>query len=95
MQEPYSTQPFLCVVLPAIRLNRSENLENPKKRRPNNWLVFSTLAFQLATIMWLCVRAGHWLDEHYSSSVINWTLLMTIGGMVMVIWRILQTTKRF
>ncbi|MGB0375618.1 MAG: AtpZ/AtpI family protein [Flavobacteriaceae bacterium] len=84
---------FRCAELLETRSNLLENSENPRKKRPKSWLIFSTLAFQMAIIMWACVRAGHWLDTQYPSAV-NWTLWMSIGGVVLVIWRIIQTTKR-
>ncbi|MBT6160660.1 AtpZ/AtpI family protein [Flavobacteriaceae bacterium] len=63
------------------------------KKRPNRWLFFSGLAFQIGIVMYLCIWLGDYLDG--PSGKHHYTLLLSIFGMIAIIWIIISQSKRF
>jgi hypothetical protein len=66
-----------------------------KRRKPNQWLIFSSLAFQIALIMWASIRLGKYLDQKFQSSENQFGLLFSSLGLVVILWTIYKQSKRF
>ena len=64
-----------------------------KTRKPNKWLAFSSLVFQIAIIMWASVNLGKFLDKELNSSGNFYILLLCIIGLIITIWTIYQQSK--
>jgi len=65
------------------------------KKQPNKWLVFSSLAFQIAIIMFGAVKVGAYLDTVFSTSNKLATLLLSSLGLVSILWLIYRQSKSF
>jgi len=63
------------------------------KKRPNRWLIFSGLAFQIALIMYIFITAGQWLDARQTEAHNTFTLVAGCVGMVCIIYLIIKQTK--
>ena len=64
------------------------------KKQPKNWLVFSGLAFQIGTVMYLMVRLGGWIQQKRDIDA-QWPTMLTVFlGMLCVILLILKQSKR-
>lgn len=63
------------------------------KKRPNRWLIFSGLAFQIALIMFVFIKGGQWLDAQQQASNTIYTLVAGCLGMCCVIYLIIKQTK--
>ena len=66
-----------------------------KREKPNRWLIFSSLAFQIALIMWSAIRFGQYLDEKFLSTENQFVLLLCSVGLVAILWMIYKQSKRF
>ncbi|MDA8877296.1 hypothetical protein N9I15_01450 [Flavobacteriaceae bacterium] len=66
-----------------------------KREKPNRWLIFSSLAFQIALIMWSAIRLGQYLDEKFLSTENQFVLLLCSVGLVAILWMIYKQSKRF
>lgn len=64
------------------------------KKQPKNWLVFSGLAFQIGTVMYLMVRLGGWIQQKWDIDVQWPTMLTAFLGVLCVILLILKQSKR-
>ncbi|MDG1763252.1 MAG: hypothetical protein P8H38_08430 [Flavobacteriaceae bacterium] len=65
------------------------------KKQPNKWLIFSSLAFQIAIIMFAAVKLGAYLDTKYNLSNKFASLLLSGFGLVTILWLIYQQSKNF
>ena len=65
-----------------------------KREKPNRWLIFSSLAFQIALIMWSSIRLGQYLDEKFLSTENQFVLLLCSVGLVAILWMIYKQSKR-
>jgi len=64
------------------------------KKQPKNWLVFSGLAFQIGTVMYLMVRLGGWIQQKWDIDAQWPTMLTAFLGVLCVILLILKQSKR-
>jgi hypothetical protein len=65
------------------------------KKQPNKWLIFSSLAFQIAIIMFAAVKLGAYLDTKYNLLNKFASLLLSGFGLVTILWLIYQQSKNF
>jgi cell shape-determining protein MreD len=63
------------------------------KKQPNNWLVFSGLAFQVAAVMYLAAYAGKKLDIYLAGDKAYGTLGVSTLGLVVILYLIYAQTK--
>ena len=63
------------------------------KKQPNRWLIFSSLAFQIGAIIYGAVWIGQYLDTFYENQKSLFTLLLTVFGLVAIIYLIIKQTK--
>lgn len=66
-----------------------------KRRKPNQWLIFSSLAFQIALIMLGSVRLGQYLDQKHQSGGNAFVLFLSSLGLLAILWIIYKQSKRF
>ena len=66
-----------------------------KRKKPNKWLIFSSLAFQIALIMWVSIRLGQYLDLTENSSENFFVLISSALGIVLIISLIYKQSKSF
>ena len=66
-----------------------------KRKKPNKWLIFSSLAFQIALIMWVSIRLGQYLDLRQNSSENFFVLISSTLGIVLIISLIYKQSKSF
>ncbi|MGA0212057.1 MAG: AtpZ/AtpI family protein [Flavobacteriaceae bacterium] len=64
------------------------------KKQPNKWLIFSSLAFQIAIIMYVMVRLGHHLDSQSNPEKSLFTLLTSGLGLLAILWLIYKQSKK-
>jgi len=64
------------------------------KKQPNKWLVFSSLVFQIAIIMYFSIEIGSFLDSKYNSGENIYSLLFSVIGIVLVLYLISSQSKR-
>jgi|TARA_A200000159_G_C7257647_1_gene311618 hypothetical protein len=64
------------------------------KKQPRNWLIFSGLAFQIGTVMYITIYLGGWIQEKWEISS-NWpTLVTTTIGLILVLLIIIKQGNR-
>ena len=64
------------------------------KKQPRNWLIFSGLAFQIGTVMYMMIYLGGWIQEKWDISS-NWpTLITSSTGLVLVLLIIITQGNR-
>ena len=63
------------------------------KKQPKRWLTFSSLAFQIGAIIYGAVWLGKYLDTFYENQKSLFTLLLTVFGLVAIIYLIIKQTK--
>ena len=67
-----------------------------KRRKPKNqWLMFSSLAFQIAIIIWGSVKLGKYFDNLYPYSDQRFVLTLSSIGTIITIWVIYRQSKNF
>ena len=66
-----------------------------KRKKPNKWLIFSSLAFQIALIMWVSICLGQYLDLRVNSSENFFVLISSALGIVLIISLIYKQSKSF
>ena len=66
-----------------------------KRKKPNKWLIFSSLAFQIALIMLVSIRLGQYLDLRQNSSENFFVLISSALGIVLIISLIYKQSKSF
>jgi RsiW-degrading membrane proteinase PrsW (M82 family) len=64
------------------------------KKQPNAWLIFSSLAIQIGVLMYAAVSLGQFLDQKNATSKPWWTLGCCLFGIIVIIQRIIQQTKK-
>ena len=64
------------------------------KKQPNKWLVFSSLFFQIAIIIYFSVKAGIYLDLTYNSGENLFSLIFSILGIGVILFLIYNQSKR-
>ena len=65
------------------------------KKQPNKWLIFSSLAFQIAIIMYGAIQLGTYLDRTYTLPNKLATLLLSGFGLLTILWLIYRQSKKF
>ncbi|MGB1971397.1 MAG: AtpZ/AtpI family protein [Flavobacteriaceae bacterium] len=63
------------------------------RRRPNSWLLFFSLAFQIGAVMYAAVQFGQYLDLKTKTTKPWWTLGLCVFGLVAIIKLIYNQTK--
>ena len=66
-----------------------------KRKKPNKWLIFSSLAFQIALIMWVSIYLGQYLDLSVHSSQNFFVLISSALGIVLIISLSYKQSKSF
>ncbi|AKA35019.1 hypothetical protein VC82_1395 [Flagellimonas lutaonensis] len=56
--------------------------------------MLSGIAFEMGAIIYLAVKGGNWLDEHYQTEKRIFTVIATLLGVAISIWVVLQQLKR-
>ena len=66
----------------------------PMKKQPRNWLIFSGLAFQIGTVMYIMIYLGVWIQEKWEISS-KWPTLVTSSiGLILVLLIIIKQGNR-
>jgi membrane protein YdbS with pleckstrin-like domain len=63
------------------------------KKQPNQWLVFSSLAIQIALVVYAAVKSGNWLDIYFDTQSNVWALILSAFGVVLVLVLIQKQSK--
>jgi F0F1-type ATP synthase assembly protein I len=63
------------------------------KKQPNRWLTFSSLAFQIGAIMYGAIWLGQYLDTFYGNQQSFFALVLSVFGLVAIIYLIIKQTK--
>jgi hypothetical protein len=66
-----------------------------KRKKPNKWLIFSSLAFQIALIMWVSIRLGQYFDLRQNSSENFFVLISSALGIILITSLIYKQSKSF
>jgi ABC-type arginine/histidine transport system permease subunit len=66
------------------------------KKQPNRWLIFSSLALQIAAVMYVSIRLGQFLDQKNQAEGSSlFVLLFSAMGLLTILWMIYRQSKRF
>lgn len=65
------------------------------KKQPNKWLFFSSLAFQIAVIMYFAIMLGRYMDQRFNLQDQSASLLFAVCGLSAVIWLVYRQSKKF
>lgn len=57
--------------------------KNGKKKQPNAFIKYSSMATQMAIIIVVFALGGKWLDQHFETEVAYYTGGLTILGVVL------------
>ncbi len=69
--------------------------KSPKKNKSlKNAAMLSGIAFEMGAIIYLSVKGGNWLDEHYATEKRIFTVIATLLGVAISIWVVLRQLKR-
>jgi len=69
--------------------------KHPKKNNNlKNLAILSGIAFEMGVIIFIAVKGGKWLDNHYHTEKKLFTLLSTLLGLVVAIWMVLRRLKK-
>ncbi|MBA22698.1 MAG: hypothetical protein CMP52_05105 [Flavobacteriales bacterium] len=63
------------------------------KKQPKYWLVFSSLAVQIAAVVYAAVRGGHWLDQYFNTQSNFWALSLSALGIILILILIQKQSK--
>ncbi|MGB2502174.1 MAG: AtpZ/AtpI family protein [Flavobacteriaceae bacterium] len=63
------------------------------KKQPKHWLVFSSLAVQIAVVVYVAVRGGHWLDQYFKTQSNFWALFLSALGIILILVLIQKQSK--
>lgn len=63
------------------------------KKQPKPWVIFSGLVFQIAIIMFLLTNVGTWLDNYYNNQSGQFTIALSLLGVILVLIMIISQTK--
>ena len=64
------------------------------KKQPNRWLVFSSLFFQIAIIMYIFIKIGKYIDSKYSNNQDFYSLIFSAGGIIIILFLISNQSKK-
>tara|TARA_Y100000768_G_scaffold292294_1_gene226221 strand:- start:969 stop:1172 length:204 start_codon:yes stop_codon:yes gene_type:complete len=64
------------------------------KKQPNKWLVFSSLFFQIAIIMYLFIKIGAYIDSKYSFNNDFYSLIFSAFGIIVILFLISNQSKK-
>jgi len=65
------------------------------KKQPRNWLIFSGLAFQIGSVMYLMIQFGHWINRKLEINSNVPVLITSIFGLVVVLLLIQKQSKNY
>ena len=63
------------------------------KKQPKPWLIFSGLFFQIAIVMFVLTRIGNYADSYFQSQSNQFTLALSLIGIIIIIYLIISQTK--
>ncbi len=63
------------------------------KKQPKPWLLFSGLFFQIAIIMYVLSRIGNIADSYFQNESNQFTLSLSLFGIILIIYLIISQTK--
>ena len=63
------------------------------KKQPRNWLIFSGLTFQIATVMYIMIYLGSWIQENWDITSKSYLVTSSIG-LVLVLLIIIKQGNR-
>tara|TARA_B100001057_G_scaffold133229_1_gene132641 strand:- start:411 stop:611 length:201 start_codon:yes stop_codon:yes gene_type:complete len=63
------------------------------KKQPKNWLIYSGLAFQIGTVMYLMIQLGQWITRKFEITSNAPVLITCLFGMVVVLLLIDKQSK--
>ena len=63
------------------------------KKQPKPWIILSGLVFQIAAVMYLLIQLGTWADSYFQNQSNQYTLGLSILGVILIIFLILSQTK--
>lgn len=65
-----------------------------KREKENKWLVFTTIPFQMAAIIYLFYKIGEWLDKKYL--IVNeWgTKIVTLLGIFIAMYQVISQVNK-
>jgi len=63
------------------------------KKQPNRWLIFSSLVFQIAIIMFVFIEFGQWLDGKLNEDQNTFTLFSVCLAMCSILYLIIKQSK--
>ena len=66
----------------------------PVKKQPNNWLIFSGLAFQIGIVMYIMVYLGRWIQEKWEITYSWPTLVLSSIGLILVLLVLIKQGNR-
>jgi len=55
------------------------------KKQPRNWLIYSGLAFQIGSVMYLMIQLGHWIARKWEINSNAPVLITSIFGLAVVL----------
>ena len=64
------------------------------KKQPKPWLIFSGLFFQIAIVMLLLTRIGNYADSYFQTESNQFTLALSLLGIILIIYLIISQTKK-
>ena len=64
------------------------------KKQPNKWLVFSSLFFQIAIVMYLFIQLGSFLDSKTDSDKEFYSLIFSALGIIIILFLISNQSKK-
>ena len=65
------------------------------RKKPKKWLIFSSLAFQIAFIMWGSIKLGQYLDDKFHTTGKYFVLILSTLGLFAILWMIYKQSKTF
>jgi uncharacterized membrane protein YeaQ/YmgE (transglycosylase-associated protein family) len=63
------------------------------KKQPRNWLIFSGLAFQIGSVMYLMIQLGHWINRKWEINSNVPVLITSVIGLAIVLLLIQKQSK--
>jgi hypothetical protein len=74
-------------------LQKLSQLQKIVRKRPNKWLIFSGLFFQIAIIMYLSYLSGKWVKTKFNLDSELPILVFSIIGIFLIIYFIIKQSK--
>jgi F0F1-type ATP synthase assembly protein I len=66
-----------------------------KSRKPNPWLYFTAIGFQMAVVIAGSVFLGIWLDKTYTDSSKIFTIILSLLGIFVALTQVIVSLKNF